>query len=101
MIVALNFLVPISVQGILLVRLLGVYPPSINTRRQNLVIYVPIVIFKIARLTNIAYATGDIVSHSPDSIGIIKAAQLVWGTKYVKVEWILQLFDDMYVGCLA
>ena len=98
MIVAMNFLVPICVQGILLVRLIGVYPPASNTRKKNLAIYVPVVAFKVARLINAAYATRDLINHAPDSLGVIGAAQVVWGTKYVKVEWFLQLFDDMCVG---
>lgn len=97
MIVAMNFLVPICVQGILLVRLIGVYPPKDNTKKKNLAIYVPVVAFKIARLVNASYATRDLINHTPDTLGVIGAAQLVWGTKYVKVEWFLQLFDDMYV----
>ncbi|KAI1787111.1 hypothetical protein LXA43DRAFT_1098601 [Ganoderma leucocontextum] len=99
-IVAMNFLVPICVQGILLVRLVGVYPPTRNTRMQNIAIYIPVVAFKIARLINASYATRDLVNHTPDSLGVIAAAQLVWGTKYVKVEWFLQLFDDMFVSGL-
>ena len=94
----MEFLVPICVQGILLVRVLSVYPPTQNTRKQNLAIYVPMAAFKIARLINAAYATHDLVGHLFDSQGVIRAAQFVWGTKYVKVEWFLQLFDDMYVG---
>ena len=101
MIVAMNFLVPICVQGILLVRLIGVYPPKSNTTKKNLAIYVPVVAFKIARLVNAVLATHDLVSHTPDSLGVITAAQLVWGTKYVKVEWFLQLFDDMYAFVLC
>ena len=97
MIVAMNFLVPISVQGILLVRLIGVYPPKENTLKKNLMIYIPVTAFKIARLVNAAYATRDLINHAPDSLGVIGAAKVVWGTKFVKVEWFLQLFDDMYV----
>ncbi len=94
----MEFVVPICVQGILLVRLVSVYPPTHNTRWKNLAIYVPVVAFKVARLVNAAYATHDLVGHLPDSLGVIAAAQFVWSTKYVKVEWFLQLFDDMYVG---
>ncbi|PIL26378.1 hypothetical protein GSI_12134 [Ganoderma sinense ZZ0214-1] len=100
MIVAMNFLVPICVQGILLVRLVGVYPPTANSRKQNLLIYIPVTVFKIARLVNAALATRDLINHEPDSLGVIVAAQIVWGTKYVKVEWFLQLFDDMFVSGL-
>ena len=100
MIVAMDFLVPICVQGILLVRLVSVYPPTSNSRRQNLMIYIPVVAFKIARLLNAGYATHDLIGHLPDSLGVIAAAQFVWRTKYVKVEWFLQLFDDMYVGAV-
>ncbi|KAI1787115.1 hypothetical protein LXA43DRAFT_896767 [Ganoderma leucocontextum] len=99
MIVVMNFLVPICVQGILLVRLIGVYPPTRNTRKQNLAIYVPVVAFKMARLVNAAYAGRDLVDHTPD-LSIITAAQIVWGSKFVKVEWFLQLFDDMFVSGL-
>lgn len=100
MIVAMDFLVPICVQGILLVRLVSVYPPTSNSRRQNLMIYIPVVAFKIARLFNAGYATHDLIGHLPDSLGVIAAAQFIWRTKYVKVEWFLQLFDDMYVGAV-
>ncbi|KAM5531181.1 hypothetical protein V8D89_015151 [Ganoderma adspersum] len=100
MIVAMDFLVPICVQGILLVRLVSVYPPTSNSRRQNLAIYIPVVAFKIARLFNAAYATHDLIGHLPDSLGVIAAAQFIWRTKYVKIEWFLQLFDDMFVSGL-
>ncbi|PIL26381.1 hypothetical protein GSI_12138 [Ganoderma sinense ZZ0214-1] len=100
MIVAMDFLVPICVQGILLVRLVSVYPPKSNSRQQNLVIYIPVVAFKVARLVNASYATHDLIGHLPDSLGVIAAAQFIWRTKYVKVEWFLQLFDDMFVSGL-
>ena len=96
-IVAMSFLVPVSVQGVLLVRLIGVYPPRGNTRKQNIAIYAPVVAFKIARFINAAYATRDLVPHLPNALSIIAAAQFVWSTKYIKIEWFLQLFDDMYV----
>lgn len=97
----MDFLVPICVEGILLVRVISVYPPTSNTRTQNLAIYAPVVAFKIARLTNAVYATHDFVGHLPDSVGVIAAAQFVWSTKYVRVEWFLQLFDDMCVPVSA
>ncbi|PIL26379.1 hypothetical protein GSI_12136 [Ganoderma sinense ZZ0214-1] len=86
MIVAMNFLVPICVQGILLVRLVGVYPPTSNTRKQNLLIYIPVTAFKIARLVNAAYATRNLINHTPDSLGVLGAAEVAWGTKFMKVE---------------
>ena len=100
-IVLMDFLVPICVEGILLVRVISVYPPTSNTRTQNLAIYTPVVAFKIARLANAVYATHDFVGHLPDSVGVIAAAQFVWSTKYVKIEWFLQLFDDMCVPVSA
>ncbi|KAI1787112.1 hypothetical protein LXA43DRAFT_738417 [Ganoderma leucocontextum] len=100
MIVAMDFLLPVSVQAILLVRLTCVYAPTRNSRMQNIAIYVPVVAFKIARLVNAVYAIRDLAGRMPDSFDVIAAAQLVWSTKYVKVEWFLQLFDDMFVSGL-
>ena len=93
----MEFLVPICVEGILLIRLVAAYPPASNSRRQNLAIYVPVIAFKIARLVNVVIATHNSIAHLSDSLGVIVAAQFVWRTEYVKIEWFLQLFDDMYV----
>ena len=98
MIVAMDFLVPICAQGILLVRLVAAYPPTSNSRKQNLLIYIPVVGFKLARLANAAFASDELIHHLVvDSLDVIRASKFVWGTKYVKIEWFLQLFDDMYV----
>ena len=91
-----EFLLPVCVQGILLIRLVAVYRPSEMPWGQCLAIYAPIVAFKIARLVNAGLATQHLLSHTPPNAGVIVAAQIVWGTKYIKVEWFLQLFDDMY-----
>ena len=92
-----EFLLPVCVQGILLIRLVAVYRPSEMPWGQGLAIYAPIVAFKIARLVNAGLATQHLLSHTPPNADVIVAAQIVWGTKYIKVEWFLQLFDDMYV----
>ena len=96
-IVVMSFLVPIAVQGVLLVRLICVYPLRVNTGKQNIAIYAPVIAFKIARFINATYAARDLVLHLPNALSIIAAAQFVWSTKYIKIEWFLQLFDDMYV----
>ena len=95
-----EFLLPVCVQGILLIRLVAVYRPSELSWSRNFAIYVPIVVFKIARLVNAGLATQHLLSQMPTDAGVIVAAQIVWGTIYVKIEWFLQLFDDMYVMLL-
>ena len=97
MMVAMAFLVPICVQGILLVRLVAAYPPNRNSRQQNLTIYIPVVAFKIARLINVGYMIRDLIGDLPNPLGVSGAIEFIWRTKYVRVEWFLQLFDDMYV----
>ena len=99
-IVVMDFLVPICVEGILLVRVVAVYPPTGNSRRRNLAIYGPVVAFKIARLINVLFGLRDLVDNLRDSLDVISAAQFVWSTKYVKIEWLLQLFDDVCVSAI-
>ena len=92
-----EFLLPVCVQGILLLRLIAVYRPSEMSWGRRLAIYVPVVAFKIARVVNSGFALDYLLSHMPVDAGVIVAAQVIWSMKYVKVEWFLQLFDDMYV----
>ncbi|TBU42150.1 hypothetical protein BD309DRAFT_991879 [Dichomitus squalens] len=102
-ITAMEFLLPICVQAILLIRLAAVYRPRDLAPKLCLAIYIPVVAFKVARLVNAGITVQYLLSHMPNDAGVIVAAQIVWGTKYVKIEWFLQLFDDMYVklSCIA
>ncbi|TBU23795.1 hypothetical protein BD311DRAFT_63384 [Dichomitus squalens] len=99
-ITAMEFLLPICVQAILLIRLVSVYRPRYLATKLRLAIYIPVVAFKVARLVNAGITVQYLLSHMPNDAGVIIAAQIVWGTKYVKIEWFLQLFDDMFVSGL-
>lgn len=96
LITVFEFLLPICVQGILLIRLVAVYRPGEMSLGRCLAIYVPVAAFKIARVVNSGFGLNYLLSHMPLDAGVIVAAQVVWNMKYVKVEWFLQLFDDMY-----
>ncbi|TBU23757.1 hypothetical protein BD311DRAFT_810462 [Dichomitus squalens] len=103
--VYLFLLVPFCVQAILVLRVLAAYPPKSLPPSRRLVIYGPIIIFKLARIANLIYmavrleqliqAGGGLSSNS-----VFTVSQAVWTLPSAKAEWFLQLFDDMYASTL-
>ncbi|EJF60328.1 hypothetical protein DICSQDRAFT_63176, partial [Dichomitus squalens LYAD-421 SS1] len=99
--VYLFLLVPFCVQAILVLRVLAAYPPKSLPPSRRLVIYGPIIIFKLARFANLIYmavrleqliqAGGGLSSNS-----VFTVSQAVWTLPSAKAEWFLQLFDDTY-----
>lgn len=73
-----------------------------NTRKLLFfAIFVPIVLFKIARITNL---TLFMVKFAKVILGplpsVIGEFQHLWDeTPYPKIEWFLQVFDNWYAGC--
>ncbi|KAF9262881.1 hypothetical protein L218DRAFT_369166 [Marasmius fiardii PR-910] len=95
------FVMPILMDCILAYRLTAVYPRRTTSKRLLAVIFVPIVTFKIARLTNIIIF---MVIFSRDILGKTSAVmdfQQLWDhTPYVKIEWIFQILDNCYTSSL-
>lgn len=100
-------LVPFCVQGILILRVLAAYPPRTLKFPLLFAIYGPIVTFKLARVANLIYmivrlqqivdGAGGLSSNS-----VFTVSQAVWSLPSARVEFFLQLFDDMYgfrLGC--
>ncbi|TFY77140.1 hypothetical protein EWM64_g6873 [Hericium alpestre] len=97
----LSFFGPLFVESILLLRLWAVFPPQQISRVLKIIVYVPPVMLKLARLANgILY----IVKWQSDvkSLGNpVQAGQMLWGTQpSVKIEWMLQTVDNLYASSL-
>ncbi|KAF9257121.1 hypothetical protein L218DRAFT_936093 [Marasmius fiardii PR-910] len=94
---AMIFFLPILMDCILAYRLTAVFPRRITPDRILVIIFVPILLLKIARLTNglafmIAFGTGDWSG---------RLFQTLWDHRpYVKIEWILQVIDNCYTSSL-
>ena len=84
------------VQSILLTRVVAVYPPQILSRPRVLLIYTPIVAFKIARVVNVVLFSihvNNAVRKNP--LGALDAGPVAWSLPNANIEWFLQVFDDM------
>ncbi|KAM5530906.1 hypothetical protein V8D89_015438 [Ganoderma adspersum] len=98
-------LVPLCVQGILILRVVAAYPPRTLRYPILFTVYGPIVLFKLGRMANVVYmiyrlqqlvnGAGCLSSNS-----VFTVSQAVWTLPSAKAEWFLQLFDDMYVSTL-
>jgi hypothetical protein len=89
---------PIIVDCVLLLRLVAVYPPSRTPfRKVALVLGLPIAI-KIGRVVNSAIFMAYYAKVVSTETGVGGAAILVTsGKPNVKVEWALQVLDNLYV----
>ncbi|KAF9258015.1 hypothetical protein L218DRAFT_1067638 [Marasmius fiardii PR-910] len=82
---------PAFMDCILAYRLTAVFPRRITPNRILAIIFIPILLLKIARLTNglafmVAFSTGDWSA---------RPFQTIWDHKpYIKIEWILQVIDN-------
>ena len=95
---ALWFLTPISVQAILLFRVVAAYPPRFLTWNQRLIIYIPFFVLLVARLINASICVAKIAEGVHTLANTFLASQLEWDLPYPKVEWFLQLIYDTYVS---
>ncbi len=94
---ALWFLTPISVQAILLFRVVAAYPPRLLNWNRRFLIYGPFIVLLIARLINASICVAKIAQGVHTLANTFLASQLEWDLPYPKVEWFLQLFYDTYV----
>ncbi|KAI1795253.1 hypothetical protein LXA43DRAFT_1090903 [Ganoderma leucocontextum] len=99
--VYLFMLVPLCVQGILILRVLAAYPPSTLPYPRVFAIYGPILLFKLARVANMIYMIFRLQQVIHDAGGlssnsVFTVSQAVWSLPSAKAEWLLQLLDDMY-----
>ncbi|KAL0061116.1 hypothetical protein AAF712_012110 [Marasmius tenuissimus] len=98
--VGLLILLPVLMDCILAFRLYAVYPPRATPKRIFTAIFIPIVIFKVARVTNLLVFIVQFSkesAHKTDAEAIL-IFQRLWDHGFTtKVEWILQVFDNWYV----
>ncbi|RDX48915.1 hypothetical protein OH76DRAFT_1404104 [Lentinus brumalis] len=97
---ALWFLTPISVQAILLFRVVAAYPPRLLNWNRRFLIYGPFIVLLIARLINASICVAKIAQGVHTLANTFLASQLEWDLPYPKVEWFLQLFYDTYASTL-
>ncbi|KAG7093929.1 hypothetical protein E1B28_007564 [Marasmius oreades] len=97
----LCLLVPLFSECILLLRLVAVYPLRQTSRSMLVVVFAPPVIFKIVRLVNIGIFLGQWVKQLGTAGSPIAAGQATWGQQpWTKIEWFLQLADNIYASVL-
>ncbi|KAI0061446.1 hypothetical protein BV25DRAFT_757945 [Artomyces pyxidatus] len=98
---SLNGLTPIFVDGILLLRLHAVFPPERTSRVKYAMVMAFPVLNKIGRLINAAifldnYQRNLYALISPDTGAGGAAVLLTSRLPSVRIEWFLQVFDDLY-----
>ena len=95
---AFDGLTPTLVDSILLLRLYAVYPYSRTLRLKFLIIMGVPVLVKFGRIANAAIYLNAYSKTIHASTGVGGAAILVTSSlPSVKIEWTLQVFDDVYV----
>ena len=93
---------PWLVEMILVVRLIAVYPYSATPKHLWFSIFIPLLLFKIARFVNLTIFTVQYVAlmQSPSSGDPLAIAQNSWNSQPgPKIEWVLQVLDNTYVRC--
>ncbi|KAJ7621507.1 hypothetical protein DFH06DRAFT_1341135 [Mycena polygramma] len=94
---------PLFIDCILAFRLYVVYPPRTTSRLQLAIIFIPILVLKIARTTNlilfmVKFAAALLVPDTKNAVGYL---QILWDhAPWTKIEWILQVFDNCYASGL-
>lgn len=92
---------PVFMDCILAFRLYAVYPPKATPKAQLAIIFIPIILFKVARTVNlIVFMAGFGVALLKPGSPVIYFQIVSWGSApwtNLKVEWILQVFDNWYV----
>ncbi|KAK1232506.1 hypothetical protein PQX77_004357 [Marasmius sp. AFHP31] len=99
--IGMIILLPIFMDCILAFRLFAVYPPRTISTRLFAIIFVPIVLFKVARFTNILvflvkFSNGLTQNNNGSAIANF---QRLWDTNpSTKIEWIFQVVDNCYTS---
>ncbi|KAK6997311.1 hypothetical protein R3P38DRAFT_2563560 [Favolaschia claudopus] len=92
---------PLLIDCILAFRLYVVYPPRTTSNLQLAIIFIPIVLLKVARTANliifmVKFAAAILV---PDSASAVADFQALWDhAPWTKIEWILQVVDNCYAS---
>jgi hypothetical protein len=93
-------LLPVFIHCILAFRLYAVYPARTTSKNDLIIIFTPIIMFKIIRISNfIVFMVkfGEVLLQ-PDANSATMDFQILWHTApWTKIEWILQVFDNWYV----
>ena len=87
----LNFFIPICIETILLIRIIAVYPPRLQTLTKNILIYGVLASMQLGRLINMALFFKTVI------ITMRTSANAFIGVKLpsARAEWFLQLMYDM------
>ncbi|KAJ3712364.1 hypothetical protein DFJ43DRAFT_1034554 [Lentinula guzmanii] len=97
-------LMPIIMDCILAYRLMAVYPRQTTSNLLLAIIFVPIALFKIARITNIivflVVFSDTLLKHGQGSSAVPEFQNLWNHAPYPKVEWIFQVIDNFYTSML-
>ncbi|KAI0669089.1 hypothetical protein C8Q78DRAFT_958983, partial [Trametes maxima] len=93
-------LVPMFAELILLFRVVAVWPPRALSWRTRLAVYVPVIVFKVARIVNDAMFIAKWVQLKRHTVDPLLTGQEAWSLPNAKVEWFLQFFDTIYTSGL-
>ncbi|KAJ3792678.1 hypothetical protein GGU11DRAFT_693105 [Lentinula aff. detonsa] len=101
--IGMIILMPIIMDCILTYRLMAVYPRQTTSNLLLAIIFVPIALFKIARITNIivflVVFSDTLLKHGQGSSAVPEFQNLWNHAPYPKVEWIFQVIDNLSVFC--
>ena len=87
------FLCTFLAECILIIRVVAVYPPSQLSPLRKIAIYGTIVLFKLARIANVAVETAVLHQITKQVVNPVEIGQRAQHTPYTRVEWFLQTFD--------
>ncbi|KAJ3981163.1 hypothetical protein F5890DRAFT_1418225 [Lentinula detonsa] len=101
--IGMIILMPIIMDCILAYRLMAVYPRQTTSNLLLEIIFIPIALFKIARITNIiiflVVFSDTLLKHGQGSSAVPEFQNLWNHAPYPKVEWIFQVIDNLSVFC--
>lgn len=90
-------MIPLFIESILFFRLLVVYPPSLISRRLACGIYIPLALFKVARLVNEIVFMVNFIIASAGTTTAVEISKVAGQRVEPKIEWIIQVLDNRYM----
>lgn len=90
-------MIPLFIESILFFRLLVVYPPRLISRRLACGIYIPLVLFKVARLVNEIVFIVNFTISTAGATTSPEISRLTAERVEPKIEWVIQVLDNRYV----
>ena len=90
----ITFFIPITVQIVLLLRLLAVYPLRSLSRTKMALIYLPFTLGIMGRCAMASIIWWKMISALDASATAFGLWLVTWTLRYPKAEWALQLFCD-------